>query len=100
MDITTRKYKLMAYITKMNVAELTAMENLIAELQIDVNQEIKATDPLQKLIKPIRKKLDIEQLKKEQNYEQNRMDSETFFKLVDEINIEEPLEDLLNQLTK
>jgi len=48
---------------------------------------------LQKLNKPMRKKLDIEVLKKEQNYKP--INKEAFFKKMDDLNIEEPIEELL-----
>jgi len=49
-------------------------------------------------IKPVRKNLSLEQLKKEQNYQP--ISYETFRQLADKIEIEEPIEELLALLTK
>jgi hypothetical protein len=51
---------------------------------------------LKKLNRPIRKKLDIEELKKEQNYQ--GADKNKIQHILNTIAIEEPLEDLLAQL--
>lgn len=50
-------------------------------------------DILNKLNKPMRKTLDIEQLKKEQNFKP--INKAEFFKKIDELNIEESIDDLL-----
>ena len=60
------------------------------ELAIPYDEAIKM---IEKLRKPMREKLDIEQLKKEQNFKP--IDKAEFFQKIDELNIEEPLEDLL-----
>jgi len=52
-----------------------------------------AFEILENLHKPMRDKLNIEQLKKEQNFKP--IDKAEFFQKIDELNIEEPLEDLL-----
>ena len=51
------------------------------------------SDLLQKLAKPMRKKLDLEELKREQNWKP--IDRKKFDRLVKEIDIQEPLEQLL-----
>ena len=48
---------------------------------------------LDALRKPMRDKLNIEQVKKEQNFKP--IDKDELFRKIDELNIEEPLEDLL-----
>ncbi len=48
---------------------------------------------LKKLAKPIRKKTDINEIKKEQNWK--GVDREKFDRLVKELNIQEPLEQLI-----
>ena len=53
-------------------------------------------DIIKKLSKPMRKRIDVEELKKEQNYKP--IDKENFFKKIDELNIEEPIEDLLRMI--
>jgi len=77
---------------------LTETEYLLAS---DSNRErlerarkrVEATEILEALHKPMRDKLDIEQLKKEQNFKP--IDKAELFQKIDELNIEEPLEDLL-----
>ena len=51
------------------------------------------SDLLRKLAKPMRKKLDLEELKREQNWKP--IDRKKFDKLVKELDIQEPLEQLL-----
>ena len=53
-------------------------------------------DIIKKLSKPMRKRIDVEELKKEQNFKP--INKEEFFKKIDELNIEEPLEDLLRMI--
>ena len=53
---------------------------------------------IQDAIKPIRKNISLEQLKKEQNYQP--ISYEAFRQLADKIEIEEPIEELLAMLTK
>ena len=54
-------------------------------------------EKLMKYIKPARKKIDLEEMVKEQNYKP--IDRKVFFEKLDALQIEEPLEDLLNMLT-
>jgi len=53
-------------------------------------------DIIKKLSKPMRKRIDVEELKKEQNFKP--INKEEFFKKIDELNIEEPLEDLIRMI--
>ena len=50
-------------------------------------------DVLRKLAKPMRKKLDIEELKREQNWQP--VDKERFFLKIKELDVQESLEELL-----
>lgn len=54
-------------------------------------------DPLRQVIKPIRKSATLEQLAKEQNYV--KTDWNRLRKVADEMDIQEPIEELLAQLT-
>ena len=56
----------------------------------------KSNDILKKLSTPRRKKLDIEQLKKEQNFTQ--FNRPRFDQLIKELNIQEPIEQLLQMI--
>jgi len=53
-------------------------------------------DVINKLNKPMRKSIDVEQLKKEQNYKP--VNKKEFFRKIKELNIEEPLEELLGMI--
>ncbi len=60
-------------------------------------KEIKASEvDLSKYLKPIPKTIDIEQLKKEQNWKP--LDKERFYKVIDEMDIQESIEELIAQL--
>ncbi|CAN5246824.1 hypothetical protein BH20ACI1_BH20ACI1_15020 [soil metagenome] len=58
----------------------------------------KQLEMLKKLVKPIKKKIDLEELKREQNWKP--IDREEFDRLVREIDIQEPLEQLLADIGK
>ena len=51
---------------------------------------------LQRLAKPMRKTLSIEQLKKEQHFKQ--INKKAFFKKLDALEIKEPIEDLIGMI--
>jgi hypothetical protein len=66
------------------------------ERAIDIVEHIptkKQSEMLKKLTKPMRKKLDLEELKREQNWKP--IDRKEFDRLVKEIDIQESLEQLL-----
>lgn len=59
--------------------------------------DIQSKDPvLEQLQKPMRKTLDIEQLKREQQFQ--AIDKKALFEKIDSLNIEEPIEDLLRMI--
>lgn len=62
----------------------------LKQLSVIVEQ---LTDILERLAKPMRKKLSIEELKKEQNFKP--INKKAFFKKLDALEIEEPIEDLI-----
>jgi|GEM_PF-398971 len=64
------------------------------ELLLDSSKNV---DPMvESLLKPIKEKIDIEQLKKEQNYQS--FDKKEIDRLIKEIDLQEPLEDLINMI--
>lgn len=87
------------------IVEITHLDNekslhRIAEI---INEEKKRPNEeqrelLKKLTKPMRKKLDIEELKREQNWKS--LDREKFDRLVRELDIQEPLEQLIADIGK
>ncbi|MFK7934892.1 MAG: hypothetical protein AB8G22_15390 [Saprospiraceae bacterium] len=89
MSIEALKLKLIHKIYSLNnLAELERIEQSISTTE---NDKI-----LKQLNRPMRKKLDLEQLKKEQNWQQT--DAKEVFAIMDEINIEEPLSKLLKEI--
>ena len=82
------KLDLIRQITSLNdVATLSQLEKVLKTSDVE-NDNI-----LKNLAKPCRKKLDIEVLKKEQNFTQ--FDRINFDELVKELDIQEPIEQLL-----
>ena len=65
----------------------------LKQLSVIVEQLTDNSDLLERLAKPMRKKLSIEELKKEQNFKP--INEQAFFKKLDALEIEEPIEDLI-----
>jgi regulator of PEP synthase PpsR (kinase-PPPase family) len=65
----------------------------LRQLSVIVEQLTDNSDVLERLAKPMRKKLSIEELKKEQNFKS--INKKAFFKKLDALEIEEPIEDLI-----
>ena len=71
----------------------------LGNIHVHVDKKTTSTnDLLKKINRPIKKKLDIEALKKDKNY--TGVNRERLNKLVKEINITEPIEVLLAQLNQ
>ena len=77
------------------IDKILALKNISLLKKVDKTlSEISQGDLIiKRLSKPMRKKTDIEALKKEQNFKP--IDKNKLFKQMDELNIEEPLEELL-----
>jgi len=90
MALEARKYRLIKLITNLDDELLISkLEGLLDEL----NEEDKI---LLNLSKPIREKLDIEELIKEQNYK--HPSKELLNRIIEEANIEESIENLLEMI--
>ena len=90
MTVETKKYQIIKRITEIeDEALLTKLESLLNDYSQD-------NGALLSLVKPIRKKLDIEVLKKEQNYQ--GVDQKEVDQLIEEIDLQEPLEELLEMI--
>ena len=88
-DLANRKYKLIEEITDINdEGELLELEEYL--------QKLKTKREWHDIVKPIREEISIEELKKEQGYKP--ISKEEFDKLVEELDIEEPIEELLSML--
>ena len=68
----------------------------LRQLNVIVEQLTDSNDVLQRLAKPMRKKLSIEELKKEQNFKP--INKKAFFKKLDALEIEESIEDLITMI--
>ena len=80
-DLDSRKYKLIQEIMKLD------NEEALSKLEEEV---------FWTALKPFRKTLTLEQMIKEQNYKP--IEKDEFFKMVDELEIEESIEELLSML--
>lgn len=89
MSSEALKLSLIARIMDLDdISFLQKLDTIVNEMNSSSNDALLAA-----LAKPIRKKLDLEELKKEQNY--SPMDKEVLFKKMDELGIEEPIEELI-----
>lgn len=77
-------------------AALRRIESTISEIKKRPSE--KQLEMLQKVAKPMQKKLDLEELKHEQNWKP--VNREKFDRLVKEIGIQEPLEQLIADIGK
>ena len=91
MTIEKLKYEILAEIVKTNDE---AILNSIKEMLKKVSSE---NDLFNRIVKPIRKTITVEDMIREQNYK--GFDREGFDKLVKELDIQDPIEELLNELT-
>jgi hypothetical protein len=90
-DLSERKIKLMKAIADLNSdAAVEAFENLLARIQ-------ERNPTLMPYMKPMRKKTDLEQLKKEQNY--IGFDKVEFQRILEALDIQDANGELLNALT-
>jgi len=90
MNIEVRKYYLIEEIMRVTDEEVLSK---FEEILKDYRQNL---DSIKYLIRPMRKKTDIDQLVEEQGYK--GIDKAKIDQLVEEIGIEEPIEDLLEML--
>ena len=93
MDNIARKYDLIDKIVHLqNNYVLEEIETLLRV----VDKQVIADNALKNIVEPIKKTIDIEAIKREQGYK--GVNRKRFDRLVKELNITEPLEDLLAQL--
>ena len=90
MTIEARKYYLIQGI--MDVAD----ESTIEKLEQILKEYTKGIDSIRHLVKPTRKKTDVDELVKEQNFQ--GVNKEKIDRLIDEMAIEESIEDLLEMI--
>lgn len=91
----------LSYLETLNYVEIEDVQKSKKKKSIkksDIQLEkLAINNPLRQVIKPIRSAPTLEQLTKEQNY--TKTDWNRLRKVADEIDIQEPIEDLLAQLT-
>ena len=87
LNIQERKLQLIQIIAQID------NEQLISSIEAHIQN-----DQFHSIIKPMKKKLTIEDMIKEQNY--SPINREQFYDKVSKLNIEEPLHELLAMLTK
>lgn len=86
--LDSKKVRLIAAITEMSPDELNDLEKYVKIRQLSKQHG--------HIFNNMRKTISVEELKKEQNYQ--GFDREEFDKLVAELDIQEPIEDLLAML--
>lgn len=89
-NLDKRKYKLIQEIISLDD------ESSIARLEGQLESIQREENLWRAVLKPMRKTISLEQMKKEQNYAP--MDEKTFFELAGEVGIEESIEELLAML--
>ena len=90
MIVETKKYKLIEKITSLQD------EEVLNKLELLLKEYSSGNAILMEIVKPMREELDIEQLKLEQNYK--GFNKEEVDQLIKEIDIQEPIEDLLRMV--
>jgi hypothetical protein len=90
MILEARKYRLMESL--MQISD----EKVLANLEVLVNTYLQNIASVNHLVKPMKEKLDIDELIKEQNYQ--GADKDFIDGLADEMQIEEPIEELLKMI--
>jgi len=68
----------------------------LKQLEATIKEMWPDSEILKRLEKPMRKKTDIEEIKQEQNFKP--INKEAFFKKIEQLNIEEPLEKLIEMI--
>ena len=94
INLNTRKYELISQVMQIEKEKnIRIIEDFFAQLFYKpvLQKEYDA-----EIFKPIRKNISIEEMKKEQNF--TGFDRYEFDKLIKEINIQEPLSELLNMI--
>ena len=96
INLNTRKYELISQVMRIEKEKnVRIIEDFFTQLFYKPVYEKKYN---KEIFKPIREDITIEEMIKEQNY--TGFDREEFDILVKELDIQEPIEELLNQLTK
>ena len=96
INLNTRKYELISQVMRIEKEQnVLKIEDFFAKLFYKPVSQKKYDE---EIFKPMRENITIEEMVKEQNYK--GFDRDEFDKLIKELDIQEPIEELLNQLTK
>jgi len=98
-----QKNKIINMLQLVNNQKILKHIELILQKELQDTSTTKETDTVQKLMlqqmaKPMRRTMTVEQLKKEQNHQP--LSKKEYNKMVKDLNIQEPIEDLMHMLTK
>ena len=94
INLNTRKYELISQVMQIEKEKnVRIIEDFFAQLFYKPVSQKKYDE---EIFKPIRKNITIEEMKREQKY--TGFDRDEFDKLIKEINIQEPLSELLNMI--
>ncbi len=92
MDINARKYELISKVMHIeNEFNVQLIENFFERITHNNNYQ---EESINEIVKPMRKNISISDIKIEQNYHGINLDN--FNKLIEEINVQEPLTELLS----
>lgn len=92
MDINARKYELISKVMHIeNEFNVQLIENFFERIIHNNNYQ---EESINEIVKPMRKNISISDIKIEQNYHGINLDN--FNKLIEEINVQEPLTELLS----
>ena len=97
MTIDTRNIKFGLIELIMNIDDSDLLERIKEEL-IKIKEESQSSPNIEDAVRPIRKNVTLEQIDQEQNY--TPFNYKEFRILADELELEEPIEELLEMLTK
>jgi CRISPR/Cas system-associated endonuclease Cas1 len=95
--LDTRKINLIVQISKLDKEESVRQVEEFISL-VEKRPTEKQLEMLKKLAKPVREKVDIEELKRQQNWKP--VNREEFERLVKEMDIQEPIEQLIADIGK
>lgn len=92
VSIAERKYHLIQLISSIED------EKVLVQIQEELEAIRSKEELLAQITKPMKKTLDVEEMKREQNWKP--VDLEEWNKLVAELDIQEPVEQLISKLTR
>lgn len=96
INIRDKKYELIERI--MQIDDANILDQIQQELDKINKESVHSTPDIQQALRPIRSSVTLEDIKREQSYVPFSYDE--FMNLANEVGMEEPIEELLEMLTK